>query len=237
MARNQKTEEKAGAEENKSSMSDTIKKVAKEVIGEGSEIIASGIVAGGLMSLFKKIFSSSAPKIQEHIEKKVEKELSDTTTRTDDGRFHLTLAALNVSREYKDLFGKLHHEMRNPNTSGKTPEELVELRKRSKQAKGLVFLINQVYIDNGPDEGKSLAAVNKIWHGIFCELDKLPTKKAKLKILEQRIIQCGENSKEHDTIPDILRTLHEWDAKLKPAEEYKGLGNNVTSKFKKIYGR
>lgn len=219
-------------------MSDTVKKIVKEVVGEGAEIVASGVVAGGLLALLKKIFTKAAPKAQEHVENKIIKELSDTTTRTDEGRFFSTLIELpNVLGEHKDLFGQLHYEMRNPNTCGKAPEELAELRKRSKYAKGLIFLINQVYTDNGPDEKKSLAAVNKIWYGIFRELDKFPTPQAKLKILEQRILECGENNKEHDTVSDVLGALHRWDAKLKPAEEYQGIGNNISSKFKKLYGR
>jgi len=223
-------------------MTDTIKKIVKEVVGEGAEIVASGVVAGGLLALMKKIFTKATPKVQEHLEKKVEEILKgDIRTRADEVDFFNSKTILeHVSRKNKDLFDQKHSELLLPNFSGKSPEEVTELKKKQVLAKGLIFLINEAVREDEASPKKRYAVVNQLWYEIFSELDSLPDDNAKLQLLEQRILHRGKNSQENITYSEIVETLSMWSdehIRPKPEDEYNGPISQIGKSFRKLTGR
>ena len=190
--------------------------------------------------LIKEIFSSliKNPTIQTKLTEELMKVAKGGRTRTDEMFFFTSLVKLeNVSPQNKQLFLQKHYELLNPDFYGKTPEEILGLKKKEKLAKGLVFLIAEDKTIADPNSAKRFQYAKEIWYGIFLDIDKLPDDNTKLQILEQRILHFGKNNQESMTISEIGEKLKGWNEQLKPAEEYQGPIHQLKKTFKKIFGK
>lgn len=181
----------------------------KKALGYGVEVGADAAIITGIPALinwFKKTHSSLPPDLQEELKKWAMKITTDGRTRTDELVFFASLTTLkNVSAENKVLFLKKHYELIHPDFSGKTPDEIKELERKEKFAKGVVFLIAADPTAGNIDPGKRFVFSKDVWYSIFMGVDAIPDNDAKLLFLEERIIHCGKNNQERITLEEMAR--------------------------------
>jgi hypothetical protein len=140
------------------------------------------------------------PKIQETIVEHSIKVLRGGRTRGDEMVFYASLLSLNISETIKAQFLDKHFELNNPNFTGKSKEEIRELRRKEELAKGLVFLIAE---DCKPDKNNKFPFAEKVWYLFFLGINGCKTDQERSEFLEKRILQVGKNHQEGRTLKDV----------------------------------
>ncbi len=197
-----------GKNEDKSANPATDKKsgVVKKIIGEVAEAAATGVFAGGVMSLIKNLMSH--PDIHEAVKEKLVEILKGGRGRGDESVFFTSLVSLTgISLDDKLLFLKKHYEMNNPDFAGKSPEETQRLKLLYDRAKGLVFLMAEDKTANEKNPNERFIFANQLWYGIFLGITKCPDENSKMDLLEERIIHFGKNNQENITLGEAAKPV------------------------------
>lgn len=173
------------------------------ILGFGGEVAADAVIIKGVPALWgwlKKNSGNLPPEMKEEAKKLLLKISADGRGRGDELVFLVSLVTLpGVSEQNKVLFWKIHYQLTNPDFSGKTPDEIKDLRKKEKLAKGLIFLIATDPTVAEIDPKKRFLLAKEIWYSIFLGLGD-PADPAEL---EKRILQFGKNHQERMTLEEF----------------------------------
>jgi len=148
------------------------------------------------------------PEFQKKAAEQLIKAVKGGRTRSDELIFITSLISLvGVSAENKQLFLNKHYKLLNPALSGKTVDQIKELRQKEKLAKGLIFLIAEDTTTNNSDESKRFQYAKEVWHGIFLNINTFPDDNAKMQVLEQRILHFGKNHQEQMSLEEVVEKI------------------------------
>jgi hypothetical protein len=186
----------------------------KKILGFGGEVAADAVVIKGASALWnwlKKGREELSPEAREKLDKFLLSPIvSDGRTREDEMVFTVSLFTLpDVDQWIKELFIQKHNELLHPNFSGKSPEQIAELKLKEKLAKGFIFLIATDPTVKEVNENKRFLFAKKIWYGIFAEIKNLPNDTDRLKKFERDILLWGKNYQEKLSKEEVLEKASE----------------------------
>lgn len=130
-------------------------------------------------------------------------------TRSDELVFISSLVTLTgISLKNKQLFLQKHTELLHPDLTGKSADQIKEMKAKEKLAKGIIFLIATDTTATEIDPRKRFMFSREVWYGIFLGIDSFPDDNSKLQALEQRILHFGKNHQEKATLRETAGEMN-----------------------------